>query len=276
MLFYKMIFVKKYTCAFPWISEKGDTRVCRLNKSIYGLRKASRKWFEKFSSALLEKGFHQSRADYSLFFLKNGHKVIYVLVHVDDIIITGNDNISISSLISYLESKFSIKNLGNFRYFLGIEVSRPSSGIFLCQRKYILDIFHDSGFSNTIPSPFPMEQHLKLLPSSGDPLSNPSIYRRLIGRLLYLTVTRPNITYSVNYLSQFMQHQCTSHMDAAYRVLYYLKGTVSHGLFLSSSNNLQLQGYTDSDWAGCPTTRRSITGYFTMFGASPISWKSKK
>lgn len=97
-----------------------------------------------------------------------------------------------------------------------------------------------------------------------------------VGRLLYLTVTRPDIAYSVNYLSQFMQHPRSTHMDAAFRVLRYLRGTINHGIFLSSSCSLQLQGYTDSDWAGCPTTGRSTTSYFTMLGASPISWKSRK
>ena len=121
-----------------------------------------------------------------------------------------------------------------------------------------------------------MDQHRKILPSDGDPLPDPSIFRRLIGRLLYLTVTRPDITYSVNYLSQFMQHPRTTHLDAAFCILRYLKGTRNHGIFLSSASSLTLQGYTDSDWAGCPTTRRSTTGYFTMIGSSPISWKSKK
>lgn len=260
----------------PGFQKKGDSRVCRLNKSLYGLKQASRQWFAKFSSALINDGFTQSRADHSLFTYQVKDISIFVLVYVDDIIITGNDASSISSLISRLELKFSIKNLGPLRYFLGIEVSRSSKGIFLCQRKYILDILNDSGFTNSKPSPFPMEQHLKLLPSDGTPLSDPSQYRRLIGRLLYLTVTRPDITFSVNYLSQFMQHPRTCHLDAVFRILRYLRGTVNHGIFLSSSSKLHLQGYTDSDWAGCPTTRRSTTGYFTMIGASPISWKSKK
>ncbi|KAK2450175.1 hypothetical protein QL285_009307 [Trifolium repens] len=121
-----------------------------------------------------------------------------------------------------------------------------------------------------------MEQHLRLRPNDGSPLPDPTLYRRLIGRLLYLTVTRPDIQYVVNTLSQFMQSPCTSHMDAATRVLRYLKGSVCKGLFLSAASSINLVGYADSDLAGCPITRRSTTGYFTMLGSNPISWKTKK
>ncbi|XP_026430000.1 uncharacterized protein LOC113326496 [Papaver somniferum] len=260
----------------PGFHKKGETRVYKLNKFLYGLKQASRQWFSKFSTALLNTGFTQSHADYSLFTFHSGEISIYVLVYVDDIIITGNNDLAIQDLKHKLESQFSLKNLGRLQYFLGLEVSRSPKGILLCQRKYILDIVNDCGLLGAKPSPSPMEKHLKLLPYSGDPLSDPSIYRRLIGRLLYIQVTRPDITFSVNYLSQFMQQPCSGHLDAAHRNVRYLKGTVSHGIFLSASSTLSLSGYTDSDWAGCLTTRRSTTGYFTMLGDSPISWKSKK
>ncbi|XP_026383559.1 uncharacterized protein LOC113279061 [Papaver somniferum] len=243
----------------PEQSKKGDTRVYKLNKSLYGLKQASRQWFAKFSTSLLDEGFVQSRADYSLFTYHS-----------------GNNDSAIQKLKQKLESKFSLKNLGRLQYFLGIEVSRSPKGIFLCQRKYILDIGNDSGLLGAKVSPSPMEQHLKILPTSGDLLPDPSVYRRLIGRLFYLQVTRPDITYSVNYLSQFMHQPRSSHLEVAHRVVRYLKGTVSHGIFLSASSSLSLAGYTDSDWAGFPTTRHSTTGYFTMLGDSPISWKSKK
>ncbi|XP_026432410.1 uncharacterized protein LOC113329798 [Papaver somniferum] len=121
-----------------------------------------------------------------------------------------------------------------------------------------------------------MDTHLKLLLTDGMDLADPSSFHRLIGCLLYLTVTRPDITYAVNYLSQFMQHPGNAHLDAAHRVLHYLKGTIRHVIFLSSASYLSLHGYTDFDWAGCPLTRRSTTGYFVTIGDSPISWKSKK
>ena len=182
----------------------------------------------------------------------------------------------ISKMKTFLANSFSIKDLGPLRYFLGIEVSRSKQGIFICQRKYTLDVLSDSVQIGSRPSPFSMEQNLKLRPTDGTPLSDPTVYRRLVGRLLYLTVTRPDIQYSVNTLSQFMQNPHSTHLDAAHRVLRYLKGSVGTGLFLSATSSLSLSGYADSDWAGCPTTRRSTTGYFTMLGSSPISWKTKK
>ncbi|XP_026459264.1 uncharacterized protein LOC113359913 [Papaver somniferum] len=206
----------------------------------------------------------------------SGSVSLFVLVYVDDIIITGNNETSISNLKKFLEKSFSIKDLGKLQYFLGIEVSRSNRGIFLCQRKYILDILKDAGLTGDRTSDFPMEQQLRLKPNDGQPMSDPTIFRRLIGRLLYLTVTRPDITYIVNTLSQFMSNPHTTHMDVANRILRYLKGTIGKGLLLSYSNTLHLSGYCDSDWAGCPTTRRSTTGYFTILGTSPISWKTKK
>lgn len=159
--------------------------------------------------------------------------------------------------------------------FLGIEVSRSTLGIFLCQQKYILDILKDSSdksfdvtFSNGSTSQDPS--------LNGNLLPDPGIFRRLISQLLYLTVTRPDITYYVNYLSQFMQHPRTTHLDTTLCIFKYLKGTLNHGIFLSYASSLNLQGYTDSDWADCFTTRRSTTGYFTMLGSCPISWKAKK
>ncbi|XP_062093437.1 uncharacterized mitochondrial protein AtMg00810-like [Humulus lupulus] len=126
------------------------------------------------------------------------------------------------------------------------------------------------------PSNFPMEQHIRLRPANGTPLPDPTVYHRLVGRLLYLTVTRPDIQYAINTLSKFMQSPYSSHLDAANRVLRYLKGNIGKGLFLSASSSLNLVGYANSDWASCPTTRCSTTGYFTMLGSSTISWKTKK
>ncbi|KAL5699168.1 hypothetical protein ACHQM5_030108 [Ranunculus cassubicifolius] len=125
-------------------------------------------------------------------------------------------------------------------------------------------------------SDFPMEQNLHLSPNDGTLLPDPTPYRRLVGRLIYLTITRPDINYSVNILSQFMHSPRSAHMDATHRVLQYLKGSIGKGIFLSSSSNLRLQGYCDSDWAGCPTTRRSTIGFCTLLDSNIISWKTKK
>ncbi|GLT39324.1 hypothetical protein SLA2020_135220 [Shorea laevis] len=255
---------------------KDRGKVCRLRKSLYGLKQASRNWFAKFTKSLKDAGFVQSYADYSLFTFTNNQKFIAVLIYVDDIIITGNDPGGISTLKVYLHTKFSIKDLGPLKYFLGIEVTQTPNGIVLSQRKYALDILTEAGMIGARPSAFPMEQHHHLNSESGEPLPDPSQYRRLVGRLLYLTITRPDICYSVGILTQFMQNPRKDHFEAAMRVLRYIKSSPGQGIMLSSTHRPQLTAYCDADWAGCPMTRRSTTGYFICLGNSPISWKSKK
>ncbi|GKV24575.1 hypothetical protein SLEP1_g34168 [Rubroshorea leprosula] len=159
---------------------------------------------------------------------------------------------------------------------IGIEVARHPSGIFLCQRKYTLDILTEVGMLGTKPCLFPMKQKLKLTPSTGSSLSDPMQYRRLVGKLIYLTITRPEISFVVPTLSQFMQAPRQPHLDVAMWVLRYLKSSLGQGIFLSSSSSLQLSAYCDFDCASCPTTRRSTIGYLTLLGNSPISWKTKK
>ncbi|KAK2995291.1 hypothetical protein RJ640_013500 [Escallonia rubra] len=199
-----------------------------------------------------------------------------ILIYVDDILLTGNDLQEIERLKNFLLKRFRIKDLGDLKYFLGIEFSRSKKGIFMSQRKYALDILQDLGLLGVRPDKFPMEQNLKLTPTDGILLSDQTKYRRLVGRLIYLTVTRPDIVYSVRTLSQFMHEPRKPHWDAAIRILKYIKGNPGQGLLFPSTNNLALKAFCDSDWGGCHTTRRSVTGYCIFLGNSLVSWKSKK
>uniref|UniRef100_A0A2N9EQR6 Integrase catalytic domain-containing protein n=1 Tax=Fagus sylvatica TaxID=28930 RepID=A0A2N9EQR6_FAGSY len=217
-----------------------------------------------------------SKCDYSLFIKSEGSIFIGVLVYVDDVLITSNDAASLKTLTEFLDQNFKLKDLGPAKYFLGLELARSKKGISLCQRKYALDILEDSGFLASKPVKFPMEQCLKLSKDQGTLLTNPSAYRRLIGRLLYLTLTRPDISYSISCLSQFMTEPRLPHLHVAHRVLQYLKNSPGQGLFFPSDTVLQLKGFCDSDWAGCPDTRRSISGFCIFLGNSLISWRSKK
>ncbi|XP_074271656.1 secreted RxLR effector protein 161-like [Silene latifolia] len=126
------------------------------------------------------------------------------------------------------------------------------------------------------PAAFPMDQHHKLAKAGGASLVDAAKYRSLVGRLVYLTITRPELAYSVHVLSQFMHDPKKDHWDAALRVVRFVKGTLSRGLVIARSSSLELKGYTDSDWGRCPLTCRFVIGYFVTFGGTPVSWKTKK
>ncbi|CAH9140336.1 unnamed protein product [Cuscuta epithymum] len=250
--------------------------VCRLRKSLYGLRQAPRCWFAKLAASLRKYGFTQSYSDYSLFTWCRDNISLHVLVYVDDLIIAGNDSDAITAFKHYLHTCFHMKDLGHLKYFLGVEVARSAVGIYLCQRKYTLDIISEAGLLGAKPASFPMEQHHGLALANGELLADAEPYRRLVGRLIYLSFTRPDVAYAVHILSQFMQAPCQEHWHAALRVVRYLKGCPGQGILLSSSCDLLLSGWCDSDWASCPLTRRSLSGWVVFLGSSPISWKTKK
>lgn len=231
----------------PGFHSKGENLVCKLNKSLYGLKQASRKWFEKFSTTILSIGFVQSKANYSLFTHSQGSSFTILLVYMDDILLTSNDPNCVTKLKRLLDKKFSLKDLGSLRYFLGLEVARTDKGISLNQRKYALEILKDTVFLGCKPSKLPMEQNLKLSKYEGTPLTNPGQYRRLIGRLLYLTLTRPDITYAVHRLSQFVALPREPHMIALNKVLQYIKASPSKGIFFSSSLDLQIKSFCDAN-----------------------------
>jgi hypothetical protein len=199
-------------------------QVCRLRKSLYGLRQAPRCWFAKLAGALKQYGFQQSHSDYSLFTLHKGTLQLHVLVYVDDLIISGNNSAAIHTFKHYLNTCFHMKDLGSLKYFLGIEVARYSTGLFLCQRKYAFDIISEVGILGVKPVAFPLDQNHHLPLADGPPLLDPDHYRRLVGRLIYLFVTRPELSYCVHMLAHFMQHPRQEHWEAPLCIVRYLKG----------------------------------------------------
>jgi hypothetical protein len=264
-----------YMAQPPGFESKGEY-VCHLKKSIYGLKQSPRAWFDKFSKAVVSHGMTRSQADHSVFFKKTKTGIVILVVYVDDIIITGSDKEGIQILINHLSSSFLTKYLGKLRYFLGIEVARSKAGISLSQRKYTLDILQDTGYLGSKPVATPMESNLKLMPDEGEFIDDPDTYRRLVGKLIYLTITRPDISYAVSVVSQFMTNPRVPHMNAVIRILKYLKNAPGRGLFYRSSGHLRIEGYTDADWAGSPSDRKSTTGYCTFIGGNLVTWRSKK
>lgn len=263
-------------------TRKGEHQVCRLIKSLYGLKQASRQWNAKLTDALTNSRYIQSQLDHSLFTKRKGSTLVIILVYVDDLLITGNDYKLIQETKQILHHHFKIKDLGELKYFLGIEFCRSTQGIVMNQRKYALELISDAGLTGARPSLTPLECNVKLTNAdfiqdvTDELFVDISRYQRMIGKLLYLTNTRPDIAFSVQCLSQFMQKPKVSRWNAALRVIRYIKAAPGLGLLMSARKRSLLTGFCDADWAACPNTRRSVTGYLLKYGNSLKSWKSKK
>lgn len=185
--------------------------VCRLRKPIYGLKQAPRSWFMSLKRHLLTAGFVNSSVDTSLFVHTTGNTLTYVLVYVDDIIVTGNDDRYVQTVLQAFASRFSIKDPVDLHYFLGIEVKRTKAGIHLSQKKYITDLLHKANMIDAKPVATPLPTTPKLTLNSGVLLKDASLYRSVVGSLQYLAFTRPDISYSVARLSQFMHQPTEDH-----------------------------------------------------------------
>ena len=197
----------------------------------------------------MQLGFTQSKSDYSLITRQQNKSFIVLLVYVDDVLIASNDQKEVNRFMMMLDQKFKIKDLGDLMFFLDLEVARSEKGIVLCQRKYALEVLEDAGLLCCKPVKTPMEQNVKLSKYGGDVLHDPSSYNRLIRRLLYLTITRPDITFVVHKLSQYMSKPRRPHLAVTHRILQYLKNVPGTEIFFSSSAELHVKGLANLDWA---------------------------
>ncbi|KAL0641846.1 hypothetical protein Bca4012_102697 [Brassica carinata] len=254
--------------------------VLRLRKAIYGLKQSPRAWYNKLSTTLNGRGFRKSELDHTLFTLNTPSGIVVLLVYVDDIIITGSDKEEIQATKDFLKSVFEIKDLGEMKYFLGIEICRSKEGFFLSQRKYTLDLLKDAGKLDGKTAKTPLEDGYKV-PREGEienspPFKDAKLYRKLVGKLIYLTITRPDICFAVNQVSQHMQIPKEHHWGMVNRLLMYLNGSADQGVWMGCNGSTEVVGYCDADWAGDRADRRSTTGYCTFIGGNLVTWKSKK
>ena len=217
----------------------------------------------------------QCNGDHTVFYRHQNQKITILAVYVDDIIITGDDEVEIVKLKGCLSKVFEVKDLGKLKYFLGIEVARSPKGIALSQRKYALDLLSDMGMLGCRAAPTPINQNHKVTAMSGEPVDKER-YQKLVGHLLYLCHTRPDIAYAVSIVSRYMHEPRSGHLDIVYRILRYLKGSPGKGLWFKSNGHLGVDGYSDADWASCLDDRRSTSGYCVFVGGNLVSWRSKK
>jgi hypothetical protein len=206
--------------------------VCKLDKTIYGLKQAPRDWYSKLSSKLQMMSFVPSKGDTSLFFLRAKDVTVYVLVYVDDIIVTSLPSKATTTLLQDLERDFAFKDLGDLHYFLGIKVTKTQQGIMLNQRKYSEDLLRKAGMFNCKAVNTPLSTSERLSAHVGELLgpNNTTNYRSLVGGLQYLTLTRPDLSFSVNKICQYLHASTTLHLTAAKRILRYVNCTIDLGL----------------------------------------------
>ena len=224
-----------------------SNKVCHLRRAHYGLKQAPRVWFAKFSSTISHLGYMASHYDFALFLRCTDKDTIILLLYVDDMIIIGDDLSGIQELKDFLSQQFEMKDFGHLNYFLGLQITNSTNGLYITQAKYASELLSRAGLtdSKTVDTLIELNAHLTLL--GGKPLSNPSLYRHLFGSLVYLTITRPDIFYVIHQVSQYLSTPRSTHYAAVLRILRYLKGTLFHGLFYSAQSPLILHAFFDAD-----------------------------
>ncbi|CAL2259327.1 unnamed protein product [Prunus armeniaca] len=231
----------------PGYRVTGETgNVCKLKKALCGLKQSPRAWFGRFTTAMKKFGYRQANTDRTLFIKHRAGKVTLLIIFVDDMIVTGDDTVKIEELQKRLASEFEMKDLGSLKYFLGVEVTRSKHGLFLSQSKYVMDLLADTGMLDCKPDDTPIVENHKLG--------------------VYVDQVPTNRE----------RYQSEDHMAVVMRILSYLKSAPVRGLLFKKNGHLDLEGYTDADYVGNITNRRSTSGYFTFVGGNLVTWRSKK
>ncbi|XP_020688717.2 uncharacterized protein LOC110104091 [Dendrobium catenatum] len=258
-----------------FVDRDHPNHVCRLHKALYGQKQAPRQWFRKLTEFLLHFGFQFSRADHSLLVYNKSTTQLYLLIYVDDLLLTGNDRSTINSLLQQLQANFDLKQLDQASLFLGIQISYTATGAFLHQSHYARDILIASGLQDSKPASTPISPSGTRNAPLLTPYDNPTQFRQLAGSLHYLTVTRPDLSFAVNTICQSMHNPTIHDYMRLKRLLRYVKGTQHLGLPITRGS-LELTTNCDADWASDATDRNSITEFCTFLGNNILSWSVKK
>jgi hypothetical protein len=257
----------------------GSDQVYKLKKALYGLKQAPRAWYSKIESYFNSEKFDKCPHEPTLFVKHgDGGKILIVSLYVDDLIYTGNNASMIEEFKNSMKNKFAMTDLGKMKYFLGIEVVQNRQGIFICQHKYASDILDRFGMKECNKVCSPIVPGSKLIKDEKGKAVDATEYKRIIGCLMYLLATRPDLTFSVCLAARYMERPTEMHLASVKRILRYLKGTLSFGMMYRSNvgQNLIMQGWTDSDYAGDYDDRKSTSGYVFTMGSSAVCWSSKK
>jgi hypothetical protein len=261
-----------------FVSSQFSSYHYKLDKTLYGLKQSPRAWYSRLSDKLQSLGFSPSKTDISLFHYKKGSITMFLLIYVDDIIIASSSSDATVTLLHALQSDFALKDLGHLHYFLGIEVTWSADSLFLSQQKYTTDLLQRAGMMRCKPAPTPLSSSAKIATHDGVRLSpeDATKYRSIVSALQYLTLTRPDISFSVNKVCQYLQAPTSVHWTAVKQILRFLKHTISFAFVIRRSSSTMVSVFSDADWAGCTDDRKSTGGFAVFLGPNLISWCAKK
>ncbi|KAL0441848.1 UNVERIFIED_CONTAM: Retrovirus-related Pol polyprotein from transposon RE2 [Sesamum radiatum] len=250
-----------------FIAKGSEEKVLRLKKALYGLKQAPRAWYSRIDKYFMDRGFRRSLSEPTLYIKSQGNDTLIVSLYVDDLIYTGNNEKMIQVFKEDMMKTFEMSDLGLMHFFLGIEINQEKEGIFYMSRKYTETLLKKFKMESCKTVTTPLVTGEKYQKEDGSQKVDGSMYRSLIGSLLYLTATRPDIMFATCLLSRFMQSPSQVHYAAAKRILRYLRGTKDFGIWYKSTNDAKLVGYTDSDWAGSVDDMKSTSGYTFSLGS---------
>ena len=250
--------------------------VYKLKRALYGLKQAPRVWYERLSKFLLDHGYSRGKVDTTLFIKRKGKHILLVQVYVDDIIF-GSTNIHLVEEFSkVMQGEFEMSLMGELNYFLGLQIKQLDEGTAVCQTKYCRELLKRFGMNDSKSIDTPMPTNGNLDKDDNGKSVDVKKYRGMIGSLLYLTASRPDIMFSVCMCARYQSDPQESHLKAVKRIFRYLHGTSKYGLWYSKGSDCSLVGYSDSDFAGCKSDRKSTSGTCHLFSNSLVSWHSKK
>ena len=250
--------------------------VYKLSKALYGLKQAPRAWYECLRDFLIANGFKVGKADPTLFTKTLENDLFVCQIYVDDIIFGSTNESTCEEFSRIMTQKFEMSMMGELKYFLGFQVKQLQEGTFISQTKYTQDILNKFGMKDAKPIKTPMGTNGHLDLDTGGKSVDQKVYRSMIGSLLYLCASRPDIMLSVCMCARFQADPKEAHLTAVKRILRYLAYTPKFGLWYPRGSTFDLIGYSDADWAGCKINRKSTSGTCQFLGRSLVSWASKK
>ncbi|GJV78631.1 retrovirus-related pol polyprotein from transposon TNT 1-94 [Tanacetum coccineum] len=250
--------------------------VYKLKKALYGLKQAPRAWYDMLSSFLISQDFSKGSVDPTLFIHREGKELLLVQIYVDDIIFVASTPELCDLFAKIMCSKFKMSMMGKISFFLGLQISQSPRGIFINQSKYALESLKKYGFDSCDPVDTPMVEKSKLDEDKEGKAVDPSHYRGMIGTLLYLTASRPDLQFAICMCARYQARPTEKHLHAVKRIFRYLRGTVNRGLWYPKDSSIALTAFADADHAGCQDTRRSTSGSMQFLGDRLVSWSSKR